>query len=149
MAWRLPGDKPLSEAVMVSLLTHICVTRPQWVKNQVRIHEIYWHLMWGGIGTDAGISPSANRMGKLLICTLKNLVRIPTPGAHIYITHLMENFNGRDDMDVSWKLILRYWPDSDSHTFICYIPDIQHRSIHSFPMPLWLAWVNCSPSIDK
>ena len=32
MACRLPGDKPLSEPMMVSLLTHICVTRPQWVK---------------------------------------------------------------------------------------------------------------------
>ena len=31
MAWRRPGDKPLSEPVMVSLLTHICVTRPRWV----------------------------------------------------------------------------------------------------------------------
>ena len=29
MAWRLPGDKPLSERMMVSLPTHICVTRPQ------------------------------------------------------------------------------------------------------------------------
>ena len=33
MAWRRPGDKPLSEPVMVSLLTHICVTRPQWVNT--------------------------------------------------------------------------------------------------------------------
>ena len=31
MAWRRPGDKPLSEPRVVSLLTHICVTRPQWV----------------------------------------------------------------------------------------------------------------------
>ena len=31
MAWRRPGDKPLSEAMLVSLPTHICVTRPQWV----------------------------------------------------------------------------------------------------------------------
>ena len=31
MAWRRPGDKPLSEPMMISLLTHICVTRPQWV----------------------------------------------------------------------------------------------------------------------
>ena len=29
MAWRRPGDKPLSETMMVTLLTHICVTRPQ------------------------------------------------------------------------------------------------------------------------
>ena len=32
MAWRRPGDKPLSEAMMVNLPTHICVSRPQWVK---------------------------------------------------------------------------------------------------------------------
>ena len=32
MAWRRPDDKPLSEPMMVNLLTHICVTRPQWVK---------------------------------------------------------------------------------------------------------------------
>ena len=32
MAWRGPGDKPLSEPMMVSLPTHICVIRPQWVK---------------------------------------------------------------------------------------------------------------------
>ena len=31
MACRRSGDKPLSEPMMVSLLTHICVTRPQWV----------------------------------------------------------------------------------------------------------------------
>ena len=32
MAWWCPGTKPLSEPMMVSLLTHICVTRPQWIK---------------------------------------------------------------------------------------------------------------------
>ena len=31
MAWRRPGDKPLSEPMMVSLPTHICVARPHWV----------------------------------------------------------------------------------------------------------------------
>ena len=31
MAWRLPGDKSLSEPMMISWLTHICVTRPHCV----------------------------------------------------------------------------------------------------------------------
>ena len=31
MAWRRTGEKPLSEPMMVSLPTHMCVTRPQWV----------------------------------------------------------------------------------------------------------------------
>ena len=32
MVWRRPGDKPLSESMVVRLLTHLCVTRPHWVK---------------------------------------------------------------------------------------------------------------------
>ena len=42
MAWRRPGDKSLSEPMVVSLLTHICVTRPQWVKqgNQIKIDAL-------------------------------------------------------------------------------------------------------------
>ena len=38
MAWRRPGDKPLSEPMLVSLPTHICVTRPQWVKLISRVY---------------------------------------------------------------------------------------------------------------
>ena len=34
MAWRWPGDKPLSEPMMVSLLTYICVT---WLIKQIAV----------------------------------------------------------------------------------------------------------------
>ena len=33
MAWCQPSDKPLSELMIVSLLMHIYVTWPQWVKS--------------------------------------------------------------------------------------------------------------------
>ena len=39
MAWRRPGDKPLSEPMMVNLLTHICVTRPQWVDENLAVFK--------------------------------------------------------------------------------------------------------------
>ena len=32
MAWRRPGDKPLSETILVKWSMHTCFTRPQWVK---------------------------------------------------------------------------------------------------------------------
>ena len=32
-AWCWPGNKPLSEPMMVNLLMHICITRPQWVNT--------------------------------------------------------------------------------------------------------------------
>ena len=42
MAWRRPGDKPLSESIMVSLLTHICFNRPQWVKASSHHLNQWW-----------------------------------------------------------------------------------------------------------
>ena len=39
MAWRRPGDKPLSAPMLVILPTHICVTRPQWVKPLNRFRD--------------------------------------------------------------------------------------------------------------
>ena len=60
MAWHRSGDKPLSEPVVVSLLMHVCVTQPQWVKKFVlvvqwwlsllthicvtRLHWSLWHI---------------------------------------------------------------------------------------------------------
>ena len=55
MAWRRPGDKPLSKPMMVSLLTHRCVTRPQRVKifaattAQCQCRDVsyrWWDLWW-------------------------------------------------------------------------------------------------------
>ena len=41
IAWRRPGDKPLSEPMTASLLTHICITRPQWNNTQRSILPAY------------------------------------------------------------------------------------------------------------
>ena len=46
MAWRRPGDKPLSEPMMVNLMTHICVPRPYMINEyfpSVRIDFNYLH----------------------------------------------------------------------------------------------------------
>ena len=41
MAWRRSGDKPLSEPMVVSLLAHICVTRPQWDISNNFLYSIW------------------------------------------------------------------------------------------------------------
>ena len=46
MAWRRPGDKPLSEPMRDSLPTHICVTRPQWVKQYLTIAPVPAKQPW-------------------------------------------------------------------------------------------------------
>ena len=45
MAWRRAGDKPLSEPMMVSLPTHICVTRPQWVNKRWPLKQNFSDVM--------------------------------------------------------------------------------------------------------
>ena len=48
MAWRRPGDKPLSKPMMGSLLTHICVTRPQWVNDKILPKTLSYELKLNG-----------------------------------------------------------------------------------------------------
>ena len=38
-----PGDKPLSEPMVVSLLEHVCVIRPQWVNTK---YNVIWWLVY-------------------------------------------------------------------------------------------------------
>ena len=47
MAWRRPGDKPLSGPMMVRLPTYICVTWPQWVKPAcwISVTKVLQHLV--------------------------------------------------------------------------------------------------------
>ena len=45
MAWRRPGDKLLSEPMMVRLPMHTCVTRPQWV-NRVSVTIVHLWDTW-------------------------------------------------------------------------------------------------------
>ena len=64
MAWCHSGNKPLSEPMMVSLPTHPCVTRPQWVNSE---HGGCW---WPGIVRCLDISrPIMTTFGSLMYKT--------------------------------------------------------------------------------
>ena len=51
MAWRLPGNKPLSESMVISLLMHICFTRPQYVNllTYGKLIKLFKGLIWKDI----------------------------------------------------------------------------------------------------
>ena len=40
MSWRRPGDNPLSEPMVISLLTHTCVSQPERVKAILLYDEL-------------------------------------------------------------------------------------------------------------
>ena len=76
MAWRRPGDKPLSEPMIVDLLTHICVTRPQWV-DQSNFGKVYTQkvTMIIIVLTDAP-APGGALAGPLLTASVTMFFRI-------------------------------------------------------------------------
>ena len=60
MAWRWPDDKPLYEPLMVSLLTHSYVTRPQWVKWKLVCFSDGFKY-WTASGEEETEPPPSNR----------------------------------------------------------------------------------------
>ena len=73
VAWRQWGDKPLSEQMMVSLLTQICVTRSQWVK--MPWWPIYVWVMWVIFHSGHGLWPVRYQAitWTMFICCQNNL----------------------------------------------------------------------------
>ena len=69
MAWCRPGDKPLSEPMMLSSLICICVTRPQrvnicfsmewWVNMFISWHMMMW--IWVNTGSGNGLLPNSTK----------------------------------------------------------------------------------------
>ena len=57
MTWHSPGDKPLSEPVIFSLLIHICVTRPQCVKDTYQC-KYCWFGWWLGAWSTPSHDPT-------------------------------------------------------------------------------------------
>ena len=57
MAWRRWGDKPSSEPTLTILLTHICITRPQWLNVVddfvIKTLTVDWPMTYGRIGNYA------------------------------------------------------------------------------------------------
>ena len=68
MAWRRPGNKPLSETMMIISLTHIWVAWPQWVKllpNFPGANELIWQ--YGNVWTEVIGHAEQQKMGHQLL----------------------------------------------------------------------------------
>ena len=106
MAWRRSGDKPWSEPVMISLLTYICVTRPQWVN--VGIYHVFASgAVVGGATTLEWYAFSLskvkydNRIGEYPWRSWKYLICI--------ITHGLCSYNARLFNDGVTAIGVSYW----------------------------------------
>ena len=98
MAWRPPGDKPLSEPMMIRLPTQICVTRPQCITSiTVTSHKSH------------GVSNH-----RQLDCLFHTVFRLTTQKtSELYITDLLwggihqwlstQRASNRESVSMSWR----------------------------------------------
>ena len=78
MGWCRPSDKPLSEPLMVTSPTHICVTRPQWVNNRKYFFTdcaLRWNwdkqfcsLTYCSLVTPCGYTDSGQKLVQIMAC---------------------------------------------------------------------------------
>ena len=120
MAWRRPGDKPLSGPMMVRLLTHICVTRPQWVRCVCVRGWVGWGLRvleWG-----------SNKLNK----------RNRITNIWIFFTQIPP---------VRYRMVIIPTKNRDISACIIFLQP--SSTWLNKPGPLLLAWFNVNPSMVK
>ena len=120
MAWRPPGDKPLSEPMMVRLLTHMCVTRPEWVNTSsdsplyVVDLNIAITVAADGLAPD-GARPSAGTVLTTKLDMFSSMsMSLPVIQCLFYAADYMSQNSLRDlpkhDYIIKWRHFLSYWP---------------------------------------
>ena len=84
--WRRPGDKPLSESMMVRLLTHICVTQPQWgkVMHTARHYGLWWKVLYLWIYPTAVFHSNALCTLLMITHSVPIMIWFRTHTKHIY-----------------------------------------------------------------
>ena len=123
-AWRRPGDKPLSEPMMVVLPTHICVTRPQWanhkkhlipaMQNVIKYLLPYFYPLFGFYNVSVSIllvnwSVKWNNIGysaKHLVWRFM-LVSVNQKSVSYYIWHWISNYVSRTKL-IPYKLGIKF-----------------------------------------
>ena len=128
MAWHRPGDKPLSEPMMVRLPKHIYVTWPQWVKAK---HRVLNHLLEAGGWLSIKIPSYQYRKSH---CGDKKILRPSYLHSGISYTGKMTSLYWIRDLDIQIVLGLDLNTSRVfmlSQTSRCFKHMQQHKSIYA------------------
>ena len=130
MAWCRPGDKPLSEPMVVSLLMHICVIQPQWVNCNLQLHYISLSCNIQKAWNAHGIMKSIHLLLKCSFCSKiidtddeyyqYNVIQIRRPFNHRPLKRLLKScllkyFIDWKYLNYNWNFIAIIW-----FLFYCY-----------------------------
>ena len=126
MAWRRPGDKPLSETILASLLTHICVTRSQLIIGKLT----------GAAILQTTFSNSFSGMKIVVLWSKIHWNLIPMPRLTKNKNHQHWSNNGL----ASNRRQAIIWTSED--TYICHKASMSYHHLHQPGIRLW-PWASC------
>ena len=100
LAWRQSGDKPLSEPMIVSLLTHLCAARSQWDIPTTTRSITTWYVYFMGC-----------TVLRRCHCFLRCLsIMVSAYTGFCWFWYCMETVPGSHDDVMTWKPCLHCWP---------------------------------------
>ena len=103
MTWHRPGDKPLSEPMMVRLVTHICATRPTFILD--RVLNRYFIATEVIMQLQLAVTANNNRQCNVLFSSKVVLISYNIP----FNQHVAQQSNLLDIGTVSYKNIVAYF----------------------------------------
>ena len=139
MAWRRLGDKPLSEPMMVGLLTHICVTRPQWVNVWSIRNNIFILIqhVWGKLLTSYCSSLLSTICSKSYLLTSSENPLINTGPMSLAFWRLLES-HGPSYLTKHPSIKVDFAQHSHSQilqiTYIPFHPNHVHEKAQPYPI---------------
>ena len=139
MAWRRSGNKPLSEPMMVSLLTHICIAQPQRVNKQFQIYLLHLNvkILWQKIHA------------KIILCKLSMtgvkfyfLIGVPLPLPFLLSAWIPVKMTG----DVQKEFTFKFGDNGHKSTLRVPVPiplpqsveDLAGRLINAHKLPCYV-----------
>ena len=109
ISWRRSGSKPLSEPMMISLLTHMCVTRSHWVEYKacIAISDSIYIIQFTYPTTS---SAYLSRYPECRVWVIRSISMLDsfTLTAIKVSDDIFDHYHGR--LEDKWKYFLRYWP---------------------------------------
>ena len=144
MAWHRPSDRQLSEPMVVSSLTHICVSRPQWFNRDLghmfirTRHEFSGSMLQEGLPVSSSLG---SNQGSLLLVLIETIVE------HIwYVTwpaNGVSKYNARHYLIANmYAMIYHSTAFVEHHTYmrLFYIKKTDSKNINGHPKTIYAYW---------
>ena len=135
MAWHRPGDNPLADPLMVSLLTHICVTQPRWVNIYIVELSMTLSCYKGGVSIMRIPIIKTKQSWDRLIHTFGNLNTLrPRQNGRHFADDTFKRIFMNENIEISIKISLKFVPKGSINSIQALVQKMAWRRLGDKPL---------------